>query len=148
MNKIIWVIVAVVIILLGVLIFNRPTQAPPPVVPPAASTTIESSGAADASSFRTLPETVIRPFTITGSNFKFSPAEIKVKQGEIVKITFQNESGSHNWQLDEFKVATKILKAGEAEIVEFAADKKGVFEYYCVVGEHRQMGMKGKLIVE
>jgi plastocyanin len=28
------------------------------------------------------------------------------------------------------------------------ADKKGTFEYYCSVGQHRALGMKGKLVVE
>ncbi len=40
------------------------------------------------------------------------------------------------------------LKAGEREAVEFLVDKAGVFEYYYFVGSHRQMGMKGDLIVE
>jgi plastocyanin len=32
--------------------------------------------------------------------------------------------------------------------IEFVANKKGKFEYYCSVGEHRAMGMKGNLVVE
>ena len=31
---------------------------------------------------------------------------------------------------------------------EFTADKVGSFEYYCSVGSHRSMGMKGVLKVE
>ena len=153
MNKIIWVIVAVVVILLGILIFNRPAQSPPPepvpVEPaPVATPEINNHLATGTQVFRTRPEAATRSFTVIGSNFKFSLAEIKVKRGDTVKIIFQNQSGTHNWQVDEFKAATKILKAGETDTIEFVADQKGTFEYYCVVGEHRQMGMEGKLVVE
>jgi len=153
MNKIIWVIVAVVVILLGILIFNRPAQPsrpePIPMEPPAAVIPeIDNDLATGTQVFRTRPEAATRSFTVIGSNFKFSLAEIKVKRGDTVKIIFQNQSGTHNWQVDEFKAATKILKAGETETIEFVADQKGTFEYYCVVGEHRQMGMEGKLVVE
>ena len=37
---------------------------------------------------------------------------------------------------------------GQIDEVEFVVDKAGTFEYYCSVGNHRQMGMVGKLIVE
>ncbi len=90
----------------------------------------------------------VKEITVTGSNFKFDPAEIKVKKGDTVKITFVNSSGFHDWVLDEFNVKTKQFMGPGQEIVEFVADKAGSFEYYCSVGTHRQMGMKGKLIVE
>ena len=89
-----------------------------------------------------------KEFAITGDNFSFSPAEIKVKQGDRVKIIFTNARGNHDLKLDEFAVATKLLKAGESETVEFVASKIGTFEYYCSVGSHRAMGMVGKLVVE
>ena len=92
--------------------------------------------------------TEIKEFAVTGDNFSFSPAEIKVKQGDRVKIIFTNARGNHDFKLDEFAVATKLLKAGESETVEFVASKTGSFEYYCSVGTHRAMGMVGKLVVE
>jgi len=56
--------------------------------------------------------------------------------------------GTHDFVIDEFNVATKMTKTGETDTVEFIADKAGVFEYYCSVGEHRKMGMVGTLTVE
>jgi hypothetical protein len=38
--------------------------------------------------------------------------------------------------------------AGASDVVEFTADKAGTFEYYCSVGNHRAMGMKGTLTVK
>jgi uncharacterized cupredoxin-like copper-binding protein len=32
--------------------------------------------------------------------------------------------------------------------VQFVADKTGTFEFYCSVGNHRQMGMVGTLVVQ
>lgn len=90
----------------------------------------------------------VKEFTAAGSNFKFSPSEIKVKKGDTVKITFKNTSGIHNLFIDEFNVATKTIQAGQEETVQFIADKAGTFEYYCSVGTHRAMGMVGKFIVE
>lgn len=87
-------------------------------------------------------------FEVHASNFKFSPTEIKVKKGDTVTIKFMNDAGKHDWVVDEFKAATKILDAGQNDTITFVADKTGTFEYYCSVGTHRQMGMVGKLIVE
>ncbi len=90
----------------------------------------------------------VKEFTISGSNFSYSLKEIKVKEGDTVKITFKNEDGFHDWTLDEFNVRTQKIAAGKTETVTFLANKKGTFEYYCSVGSHRANGMKGNLIVE
>jgi plastocyanin len=92
--------------------------------------------------------TETKEFTVTGSAFKFDPAEIKVKQGDKVRIVFKNSGGMHDWVVDEFNARTKVLQSGQSETIEFVADKTGTFEYYCGVGNHRQMGMKGNLVVE
>ncbi len=90
----------------------------------------------------------VKEFTVIGSNFKFSLNEIRVKKGDMVKITFKNEEGSHDWVIDEFNAKTKRLQVGEQETIEFVANKVGTFEYYCSVAGHRKNGMKGNLIVE
>lgn len=87
-------------------------------------------------------------FTIVGGNYKFDVKEIKVKKGDMVKIIFKNEEGMHDFVLDEFNAKTNVLKEGEEETLTFVADKSGTFEYYCSVGQHRKMGMVGKLVVE
>lgn len=45
-------------------------------------------------------------------------------------------------------VKTKVINGGETDTVEFTPDKAGSFEYYCSVGKHRAMGMKGTVTVE
>ena len=56
--------------------------------------------------------------------------------------------GFHNFTVDEFNARTRQINAGETDTIQFTADKAGTFEYYCNVGNHREMGMVGKLIVE
>lgn len=90
----------------------------------------------------------VKTFTLVAKNFSFSVPEIRVKKGDTVKVILQNESGFHDFVLDEFNVRTKQTNSGETAEVQFLADKTGEFEYYCSVGSHRAMGMKGKLIVE
>ena len=89
-----------------------------------------------------------KSFTITGQNFSFAPSTITVKKGDRVKIIFKNAGGFHDFQIDEFKIATKQIRGGAEEAVSFVADQAGSFEYYCSVGTHRAMGMHGTLVVE
>ena len=94
-----------------------------------------------------LDEREIKTFTVVGKPFSFTPANITVNEGDTVRIVFQNQEGTHDWVIDEFNARTEVLSAGETETIEFYANKKGVFEYYCSVGTHRQQGMKGSLTV-
>ncbi|MBI2572343.1 cupredoxin domain-containing protein [Candidatus Woesearchaeota archaeon] len=92
-------------------------------------------------------------FLITGENFKFvmdgkDAPELRVKEGDTVRIEFSSTDGFHDWVVDEFDAHTQKVRPGTPTSVEFVASKKGTFEYYCSVGSHRQQGMKGKLIVE
>lgn len=147
MKKII--ILVVVILILGFFWFKgQNTVAPAPV-------NINTEGTLTTTPIppvpvvpATVPSTTVKAFTVIGSNFIFTPNTITVNKGDTVKITFQSASGFHDLKLDEFNVATKQLKAGESETVQFVADKVGSFEYYCSVGNHRAMGMKGTLTVK
>lgn len=89
-----------------------------------------------------------KEFVIEGSNFKFEPDEIKVKMGDRVRVRFKNLDGGHDFVMEEFGVATRVINGGEDDVVEFVAEKKGQFEYHCSVNGHRQLGMRGKLIID
>ena len=90
----------------------------------------------------------VKEFTVEAGNFKFSVTEMKVKKGDTVRVIFKNTEGVHDWVIDEFHAKTKQINKGASETIEFLADRLGTYEYYCSVGTHRQMGMKGNLIVE
>ena len=90
----------------------------------------------------------VKEFTIDGSSFKFSPNILTVNKGDIVRINFVNTGGKHDLRVDGYNVGTKIIDEGQSDTLEFTADRSGEFEYYCSVGEHRQIGMVGKLVVK
>ena len=135
---------------------------PEPTTPPTDTTTPPAEPTTGGSGTVTIPPVTgdiqvttppvttpsVKSFTVTGGNFSFSPSQMKVKKGDTVKINFANSEGFHDWVLDEFNVRTPQIAAGKTASVEFVASKTGTFEYYCSVGSHRQMGMKGTLIVE
>jgi plastocyanin len=90
---------------------------------------------------------IVKEFTVNGQNYSFSPSTLSVKKGDIVKITFKNAGGMHDLRIEGYNVGTSIIQNGAQETFQFVADKSGTFEYYCSVGTHRQMGMKGTLTV-
>lgn len=92
-------------------------------------------------------------FTLTGENFAFfmdgeEAPTLTVSEGDTVRIEFTSTDGFHDFVIDEFDAATEQVMAFNSTFVEFVADQKGTFEYYCSVGQHRQNGMVGTLIVE
>ena len=90
----------------------------------------------------------VREFNLIAANFKYDLAEIRVKEGDKVRINLSAAEGMHDWVIDEFNAGTDRIQAGQSDSIEFVANRKGEFEYYCSVGNHRAMGMVGKLIVE
>src|SRR3989338_7211979 len=130
-------IVVIAIIFFGWMLMSKPAQ------PEQAQIQATQTPAPTATA-----EPTVREFTVVGTPFKFEPAEIKVKLGEKVKITFKNELGMHNLTIKDLNVATKNLKKDEQETVEFTADKVGSFEYNCSVPTHTEKGMIGTFVVE
>lgn len=90
----------------------------------------------------------VKTFVVNGNNFAFAPQTLQVNKGDKVRIVFKNTGGFHDLKIDEFNVATKKINGDQEDTVEFVADKAGTFEYYCSIGEHRAMGMKGVLTVK
>lgn len=112
------------------------------------TTSVASPGAMATESATAMMEDGAQTITVEGGNFYFKPNEIKVKMGTPVKLTFSNMQGFHDFVIDDLDVKTKQITAGNKETVEFTPTKKGKYEFYCSVGQHKQMGMKGTLIVE
>lgn len=157
----IWTVVALIVLaVIGWWIYTAST-APSETGSPAGGTVLEGNGIEEgaaggpigtSTSTESLPssaEVVGNAIVITTENYKFTPPTITVNKGDAVTIKLVNNSGFHDLKIDEYAVATKRLStAGESETITFAADKSGNFEYYCSVGNHRAMGMKGTLIVK
>ncbi len=98
-------------------------------------------------------ESEAKVFVVDSSHLRFyidgiENPDMVVKEGDKVRIEFTSSEGFHDWVIDEFNVATERVNPGAETSVEFIADKKGTFEYYCGVGRHRENGMFGRFIVE
>lgn len=91
----------------------------------------------------------VKEFTIDGYEFKFEPANIKVKKGDKVKITFKNEGQyGHNLVIQDLNVKTSVIKNEESETIEFKVSEAGTYEIICSLPGHKDRGMVGKLVVE
>lgn len=77
----------------------------------------------------------------------YSLKEMRVKQGNTVRVKATNTKGMHDFVIDEFGIQ-KELPMNEEVTIEFVADKTGEFVYYCSKPGHRAKGQWGKLIVE
>jgi plastocyanin len=145
-NKTIMIVVVVLLIAVVaiVVLAKKPSTEEQQVAAP----TQGASAPTDAMQGETKDQSVGTNVAVTGKNFAFDPKEIRVKKGEKVTLVFTSEGGIHDWVVDEFNAATKQISSGESETITFTPTKAGTFEYYCSVGNHRAMGMTGKLIVE
>ncbi len=147
MIKAIGIILGAVLLIGAIFTFrSTPTVQPTPYIEIPQTLSVVADSSATTSDIAAT-DSSIKEFIVTGANFSFTPNTISVKKGDTVKITFKNADGFHDLRIDEYGVFTQKIGAGAEEPIQFVADKAGSFEYYCSVGSHRQMGMKGTLNV-
>ena len=139
MNKItVFIIVLALLVFGGIYVFSRNSETSQ--VPNVSNTNNVPTPTSQAQS-------QVKEVSVEAGSFYFKPSEITVKKGEKVKIVMRSVSLMHNFTVDELNVQLPIVKNGDTGTVEFIPDRVGTFEYYCSVGEHRQNGQAGKLIV-
>jgi len=90
----------------------------------------------------------VNEIKMTAKKYEFNPSQIKVKQGEHVRLVITATDHDHGFKLEAFNI-NQELKKGEAVTVEFTAEKAGAFPFecskFCGLGHKR---MKGELVVE
>ncbi len=91
---------------------------------------------------------VIRNINLYAENWKFTPSEIKIKQGERVKLTIRTLDDTHGFRVKKMGINVKIFP-GKPTIVEIEGKEKGKYKFDCSVpcGD-RCFKMKGYIIVE
>lgn len=90
----------------------------------------------------------VKEFTIRESNFILNPSTITVNKGDTVRITVINDQGTHDLNIGGYNEKTSVISAGNSQVIEFVADQEGTFDMWCGVGNHREKGMEGILIVQ
>lgn len=90
--------------------------------------------------------------TVEASEFAYAPAEIRAEAGEAISLTLKNVGAAPHdivFELDGGREArTPRIMGGQQTGLAFDAPLlPGDYVYYCAVGNHRQRGMEGKLVV-
>ncbi|MBI4460985.1 MAG: cupredoxin domain-containing protein [Acidobacteria bacterium] len=85
---------------------------------------------------------------MTVKKYEYQPHEIRVKQGERVRLLLTALDRKHGFQIKELGIKTDVEKDKET-VVEFVAPQAGEFQFkcsvFCGLGHRR---VKGTLIVE
>jgi len=90
----------------------------------------------------------VKKFQIKLSTFKFRPSVIKVRQGDFVQLVLEGVDITHGFYIDGYDIGAEV-KHAQTKILEFTADKAGVFRIRCNVPcGNLHPFMTGKLIVE
>lgn len=90
-----------------------------------------------------------KEITVVGDEYRFQPSSISLKSGERVKITFRNNGRApHNLIVEQLRVETKTIGAGQTDILEFTATTPGIYTFFCSLPGHRPAGMEGNLTIE
>jgi cytochrome c oxidase subunit 2 len=133
MNKITGLIIIGLLVVGGIFVFNQKKPAMKQELTTETTTTAMNPA---------------KEFTITAKSWAFDPAVITVKQGDKVKLKIKSIDITHGFALPDFNVIIDLVPNKE-ETVEFTADKKGEFTFFCsfLCGEGHK-DMKGKLVVE
>jgi len=89
-----------------------------------------------------------REITMTAKKYEFSPSELRVRQGETVKLSITALDKKHGFKIEAFDIDRELPK-GEVVTIEFTADRVGTFPIacskFCGFGHGK---MKGQLVVE
>jgi heme/copper-type cytochrome/quinol oxidase subunit 2 len=90
----------------------------------------------------------IKEFHFEAYQFGYSPEEIEVKKGDIVKIYATSRDVPHGIYIKEYDINV-VVEKGKTKKIEFLADKLGEFQIlcsiYCGRGHH---DMRATLVVK
>ncbi len=89
-----------------------------------------------------------KEITITSQGQSFSPTDITVNKGDIVRITLISATSNQDFYLPEFDIDKTIVE-NRPSVIEFTADKKGEFTFwYHNPSQDYPRPMRGTLTVE
>jgi len=87
-------------------------------------------------------------YALDMSPFKFNPNLIEAEPGQKVTVKLTNSQGTHNFNIDELGVKSSTISSGgeDTVVINIPANAvPGDYEFYCGIGNHRQLGMVGIL---
>ncbi|MEO7664634.1 MAG: cupredoxin domain-containing protein, partial [Candidatus Limnocylindrales bacterium] len=89
-----------------------------------------------------------RQVSVTARNVRFMPADVTIRAGEWVSLSFTNEDAVvHDWMVEGIPNVDVPARPGQAARLRFVLDKPGSYVIFCSLPGHREAGMVGALIV-
>ena len=86
---------------------------------------------------------------IVANEYSFTPSSIVVQKGDRVSIILKNAGAiTHALFIDGYGLTTGNVLPGRSATLNFTADKTGLFNYYCNIDGHKDLGMQGELEVK
>lgn len=149
MKKIVYVGLGVLsAIAIAGFVFARTMQNKPTAVPNGQQNTTESSSEVGVKPVGG-DLVQIEEIVVSGDEYSFSPATVNLKKDITYRVTFKNTGQApHNYTVSGLGISTATINPGESVSVEVKSDKTGTFNAVCSVGNHEELGMVGKIVVE
>ena len=95
-----------------------------------------------------IPPIIVKEFDMIAKKWTFEPETITVNEGDNIILHITSIDVTHGFGLSAFGI-NEDLREGETVDIEFVANKKGTFNFRCIVScGSGHSGMKGQLIVE
>ena len=106
----------------------------------ASATTTAAQGGAGASSV-----------DVSETDFKLNPSDPKVKSGQVTFNVSNDGQTVHSLEVEGPNGDQELqsdLSPGQKGVLSVDLSKPGKYEFYCPVGNHKQLGMKGEITVQ
>lgn len=89
----------------------------------------------------------LKEFNLKAKQWDFEPGTINVNEGDKVVLNIESEDVKHGISIPDFGVSEELVP-GELVKIEFVANKKGEFRFFCNIQCGEGHGnMNGKIIV-
>lgn len=151
-QALVWIIVIILVLVVvgGFFFFKQPSGESQQTNSKEASTGELSNlpGQGELGTGGIFQESNVKEFDIIAKQWEFEPNLIVVNEGDTVILNIKSIDVAHGFALPTFGVSAR-LNPGKETKIEFIADKKGTFTFFCNVQcGSGHSSMNGKLIVE
>jgi plastocyanin len=92
----------------------------------------------------------VQTVRVSETNFKLTPANPKIDEPGVVEFVAKNDgSVPHALEVEgpEGEVETENIQPGRSARLKADLSEPGSYVWYCPVGNHRQLGMEGRVTV-
>jgi plastocyanin len=122
------------------------------VVDAALDAGVENDGGAEEDGGVTTESLTARKIVVHAKEFSFRPDRITAKPGEQLTIELDNDGvATHAIEFDlpggDKRLKPDVASGDKGRLKLTAPTKKGSFDFFCPISNHRALGMKGTLVV-